>query len=218
MDATEPLAPLTSLTVRGFRCFADLTVAPLARVNVIVGRNNAGKTCLLEAQRGVLTTPPGRCRRRRRHPRRSAPMPGPRSMTGRARDLLPERATEVATAGRICSFSRPSSQPMPRRPQPLRSPQLVIDHPRRSWSITLESTSRSRSLHPSWSPPARMRSPRTDYGPGPGGADAMPPLAEVSCSPWRAGFEPMRQREGPTELDGFEVSLRRAEGADATQR
>ncbi len=46
---TEPLAPLVSLSVQGFRCFAGLDVRPLETVNVIVGRNNAGKTCLLEA-------------------------------------------------------------------------------------------------------------------------------------------------------------------------
>lgn len=38
-----------SFTVRNFRCFRDLTIEPLARVNLIAGRNNVGKTALLEA-------------------------------------------------------------------------------------------------------------------------------------------------------------------------
>ena len=38
-----------SLEVHGFRCFAQLSVRDLARVNIIAGRNNAGKTALLEA-------------------------------------------------------------------------------------------------------------------------------------------------------------------------
>jgi len=45
----EPLAPLVSLSVQGFRCFKGLEARPLQAINVIVGRNNAGKTCLLEA-------------------------------------------------------------------------------------------------------------------------------------------------------------------------
>ncbi|MBI3948455.1 MAG: AAA family ATPase [Armatimonadetes bacterium] len=40
---------LKSFTARNFRCFRDLTVEPLARVNLIAGKNNAGKTALLEA-------------------------------------------------------------------------------------------------------------------------------------------------------------------------
>jgi len=35
--------------VRNFRCFGDLTVEPMRRVNLIAGENNAGKTALLEA-------------------------------------------------------------------------------------------------------------------------------------------------------------------------
>ena len=38
-----------SFTVKNFRCFQDLTIAPLARVNLIAGKNNVGKTALLEA-------------------------------------------------------------------------------------------------------------------------------------------------------------------------
>src|SRR6476469_8589866 len=38
-----------SFTVKNFRCFRDLTVEPLARVNLIAGKNNVGKTALLEA-------------------------------------------------------------------------------------------------------------------------------------------------------------------------
>lgn len=46
---------ITSLTITGFRCFRELRVAPLTRVNLIVGKNNAGKTSLLEAVELVAT-------------------------------------------------------------------------------------------------------------------------------------------------------------------
>jgi len=38
-----------SFTIRNFRCFDDLTVEPLKRINLIAGENNIGKTALLEA-------------------------------------------------------------------------------------------------------------------------------------------------------------------------
>ncbi|MBM4048079.1 MAG: ATPase [Planctomycetes bacterium] len=38
-----------SFTIRNFRCFQDLTLRPLERVNLIAGMNNLGKTALLEA-------------------------------------------------------------------------------------------------------------------------------------------------------------------------
>jgi AAA15 family ATPase/GTPase len=40
---------LRSFTIKNFRCFKDLTVEPLERVNLIAGANNVGKTALLEA-------------------------------------------------------------------------------------------------------------------------------------------------------------------------
>jgi AAA15 family ATPase/GTPase len=40
---------LPSFGVRGFRAFRDLRIERLARVNLIVGKNNVGKTSLLEA-------------------------------------------------------------------------------------------------------------------------------------------------------------------------
>ena len=39
----------TSFTIKNFRCFENLTIEPLARVNLISGKNNTGKTALLEA-------------------------------------------------------------------------------------------------------------------------------------------------------------------------
>ena len=39
----------TSFTIKGFRCFEHLTIEPLARINLIAGKNNTGKTALLEA-------------------------------------------------------------------------------------------------------------------------------------------------------------------------
>jgi predicted ATP-dependent endonuclease of OLD family len=40
---------IQSLTATGFRCFREIRVEPLTRVNLFVGENNAGKTSLLEA-------------------------------------------------------------------------------------------------------------------------------------------------------------------------
>ncbi|MBC6424774.1 MAG: AAA family ATPase [Hormoscilla sp. SP12CHS1] len=40
---------LRSFTIKNFRCFQQLTVTPLERVNLIGGKNNLGKTSLLEA-------------------------------------------------------------------------------------------------------------------------------------------------------------------------
>lgn len=40
---------LESLTIRGFRGFRDLTVDHLSRVNLFVGKNNSGKTSIVEA-------------------------------------------------------------------------------------------------------------------------------------------------------------------------
>lgn len=38
-----------TFSARNFRCFEDLTVGPLERINLITGKNNVGKTALLEA-------------------------------------------------------------------------------------------------------------------------------------------------------------------------
>ena len=40
---------LRKFSVRNFRCLRELDIGPLARVNLIVGQNNIGKTALLEA-------------------------------------------------------------------------------------------------------------------------------------------------------------------------
>lgn len=40
---------LTSFRIKNFRGFKELTVGPLERVNLIAGKNNVGKTALLEA-------------------------------------------------------------------------------------------------------------------------------------------------------------------------
>jgi predicted ATPase len=45
---------IKSLTVRNFRCFEGLSLSDFRRVNIIVGRNAAGKTALLEAIRLAL--------------------------------------------------------------------------------------------------------------------------------------------------------------------
>lgn len=40
---------LKSLHIKNFRCFEDLTIPSLGQVNLIVGKNNSGKSTLLEA-------------------------------------------------------------------------------------------------------------------------------------------------------------------------
>ena len=50
-EATKPGVLLPSLRIENFRCFKDLTIPKLARVNLIVGKNGVGKTTLLEALR-----------------------------------------------------------------------------------------------------------------------------------------------------------------------
>lgn len=42
-------AMLQSLSIQNFRQFRDLQIEPLRRINLIAGRNNSGKTALLEA-------------------------------------------------------------------------------------------------------------------------------------------------------------------------
>jgi len=45
---------LTSLRIQGFRGFADYRIERLARVNLLVGANNSGKTSVLEAAETLL--------------------------------------------------------------------------------------------------------------------------------------------------------------------
>lgn len=45
------LLPLDSLEIRNFRCFRHLVIQRLGQVNLVVGKNNVGKTALLEALR-----------------------------------------------------------------------------------------------------------------------------------------------------------------------
>ena len=40
---------IESLAIRNFRCFSDLKIRDLKRVNLFSGKNNAGKTALLES-------------------------------------------------------------------------------------------------------------------------------------------------------------------------
>ncbi len=39
----------TSFSIKNFRCIADMTIEKMAQVNLVAGRNNVGKTALLEA-------------------------------------------------------------------------------------------------------------------------------------------------------------------------
>lgn len=49
----------TSFTIENFRCFPTLKIEPLARINLIAGQNNVGKTALLEALFIFHTANPG---------------------------------------------------------------------------------------------------------------------------------------------------------------
>jgi len=49
--ASSPTLPLEDLEIRQFRCFEYLRIERLGRVNLIVGKNNTGKSSLLEALR-----------------------------------------------------------------------------------------------------------------------------------------------------------------------
>lgn len=49
-----------TFTVKNFRCFSSLVLQPLARVNLIAGKNNTGKTALLEAIH--IHSYPGNCK------------------------------------------------------------------------------------------------------------------------------------------------------------
>ena len=54
VEATPP-PRLDTVGLRGFRAFRDFTIQGLGRVNLITGRNNTGKSSVLEALR-ILTT------------------------------------------------------------------------------------------------------------------------------------------------------------------
>jgi len=49
------MTAITSVEIENFRCFQKLCVEGLARINLIVGANNAGKTALLEAIEAVVS-------------------------------------------------------------------------------------------------------------------------------------------------------------------
>lgn len=52
-------AMLTELHIKGFRCFQSLTAKPLGRVNLLVGKNNSGKTAFLDAVELLVADGPG---------------------------------------------------------------------------------------------------------------------------------------------------------------
>ena len=47
---------LKSIKIRNFRCFKEFNLPQLGRVNLIVGKNNSGKTSILEAVH-ILNSP-----------------------------------------------------------------------------------------------------------------------------------------------------------------
>jgi hypothetical protein len=48
-NALRTTAMIKALRIRGYRCFDDFRMEDIARVNLLVGKNNSGKTALLEA-------------------------------------------------------------------------------------------------------------------------------------------------------------------------
>lgn len=53
---------LRSISIKNFRCFDELRIEPLSRINLITGMNSTGKTSLLEALMVLLLHPdPGAC-------------------------------------------------------------------------------------------------------------------------------------------------------------
>jgi hypothetical protein len=57
-DGSGPGLRLPSLRIENFRCFKELVIPKLGRVNLIVGRNGVGKTTLLEALRIYFSEAP----------------------------------------------------------------------------------------------------------------------------------------------------------------
>ena len=49
LKKVETLLPYASFHVRRFRCLKEITLEPLEQVNLITGKNDVGKTALLEA-------------------------------------------------------------------------------------------------------------------------------------------------------------------------
>ena len=49
------MSHIRSLSIENYRCFEKLTIDDMTRVNVVVGKNNAGKTALLEAIEAVAS-------------------------------------------------------------------------------------------------------------------------------------------------------------------
>jgi hypothetical protein len=49
IDAKDAYRPMIESLIQNFKCFADLSVRGLGKVNVVVGDNASGKTALLEA-------------------------------------------------------------------------------------------------------------------------------------------------------------------------
>ena len=71
-----------SFRVKNFRCFRDLQVNDLGRVNLIAGRNNTGKTALMEAMHVLAGTYSGQVLLRNPTLRRANLMDGSESETG----------------------------------------------------------------------------------------------------------------------------------------
>ena len=54
-----PNPMLTRLKIENFRCFRQWVIDPLKRINLICGKNNSGKTTLLEAPLALLRSKRG---------------------------------------------------------------------------------------------------------------------------------------------------------------
>ena len=56
VESSAPKLHLDSLRIENFRCFRELKIERLARVNLLVGANGSGKTTVLEALRLLAGT------------------------------------------------------------------------------------------------------------------------------------------------------------------
>lgn len=132
--AGEALPLLPSFYVEGFRAIRHLSLPDLARVNLFVGMNNAGKTSLLEAVRLYLL----------RNTRtlsavlfeiirsRSDYRPPPFSLSGRRETPNTENLQAAADAVETLfygSFGNQTFPPIRLSPEPWRSPGLTIRLP-----------------------------------------------------------------------------------------
>ena len=109
-----------SLEILNFRGFGKFRMNPLSRINLITGKNNSGKTSLLEATFLLATATTTRW------PKRSTASTRPRRSTGAARgDRSMPSNTPLSngwTGSIINACSAPSATSRPQRPKQITMP------------------------------------------------------------------------------------------------